>query len=77
MVLSEKEWLEFEAIMRGKAKSRCYCGHTGEGRNSQHGDFYADGQGDCRVNGCACARFKWKEWMPRTLKALRGFKNWQ
>lgn len=48
-------------------KSRCKCGHTGDGGNSQHGGLL--GHGSC--NGptaktgvpCPCTKFSWHVWL--------------
>ena len=49
-------------------KSFCFCGHTGDGENSQHADeicmgFREFGSGKCLVKGCDCTRFTWKGWI--------------
>ena len=43
-----------------KPKSMCYCGHTGDGANSQHGGLM--GHGPCLE--CDCIQFTWKGWLP-------------
>jgi hypothetical protein len=42
--------------------SVCFCGHTGEGKRSQHANepFFSFGSGKCLVKGCDCTRFTWK-----------------
>jgi len=43
--------------------SVCYCKHTGDGKDSQHTDTdYSYGHGSCKVDGCYCERFMWKDW---------------
>lgn len=39
-------------------KSKCYCGHTGDGPGSQHDDEITPGHGKCKE--CACTQFSWK-----------------
>ena len=41
-----------------EAKSWCYCGHYGDGINSQHAGV--NGHGACQVEGCDCGQFTWK-----------------
>lgn len=51
---------------RKQPKSRCTCGHTGDGPMSQHKDGapgIIEGHGYCFVNGCGCPKFTWKEWL--------------
>lgn len=46
-------------------RSRCRCGHTGDGPNSEH--FGTDtsfgplnnGHGVCKIQGCRCIQFTW------------------
>lgn len=48
-----------------RPKALCYCGHTGDGPNSQHaerqmpdGESVRDnGHGKCTVEGCGCPIF--------------------
>ncbi len=58
------------------ARSRCTCGHTGDGPHSQHFDTpFAKGHGECRL--CDCQKFTWKnwtrygEWLARLIKRER------
>jgi len=55
-------------------KSRCTCGHTGDGAHSEHAATVADGHGRCLVPGCACAKFSWYAYLPQFEAALRGAK---
>lgn len=41
--------------------SVCTCGHTGDGRNSQHYDTVALGHGACKI--CTCKKFTWSRWI--------------
>lgn len=45
-------------------KSVCKCGHTGDGKDSNHGSmgYWADGHGACHVPHCACVKFTWVGW---------------
>ena len=43
-------------------KSICSCGHTGDGRYTQHKDRIAAGHGACKVKGCECKQFTWVKW---------------
>lgn len=43
-----------------KPKSRCYCGHLGDGPDSHHGGI--NGHGRCLVSGCGCIQFTWEKW---------------
>ena len=53
-----------------KPKSICTCGHTGDGEDSQHegqvvGPLHLNnGHGSCKVKGCDCQQFTWKEFLP-------------
>lgn len=60
--------------------ARCECGHTGDGRGSQHENkdnnyddddtiFY--GTGPC--NSCLCTRFEHKEYLPKYMKVSKEF----
>ena len=40
-----------------QSKSRCTCGHTGDGENSDHKDLVIPGHGCCKL--CGCPRFRW------------------
>lgn len=52
-------------------KSKCRCGHTGDGGNSQHGnDLFSLGHGRCHHPGCVCKRFTWSNWLPAAKKEL-------
>lgn len=44
-------------------KSRCICGHTGDGANSDHKDMLNPGHGACRI--CKCPKFVWVEFFVR------------
>ena len=48
--------------------SLCKCGHTGDGANSQHGDFYQKGHGECTL--CLCSHFHWVGWTPEVENLL-------
>lgn len=39
-------------------KSWCYCGHTGDGPNSEHAGW--NGHGRCYYHNCDCEQFTWK-----------------
>jgi hypothetical protein len=45
------------------ARSRCYCGHTGDGNPSQH--YGLVGHGPCSLPGCECKKFTWKEFIEK------------
>ena len=49
-------------------KSFCYCGHTGDGAESEHGGL--NGHGACHL--CDCPQFTWKEWTPLFEQFLRA-----
>jgi hypothetical protein len=51
------------------AKSRCACGHTGDGEHSQHAG--ANGHGHCER--CECSSFTWAGFLP-TFEAWLGEK---
>lgn len=38
-------------------KSKCGCGHTGDGSGSQHEDTFQGGHGKCKM--CECPKFSW------------------
>ena len=42
-------------------RSRCTCGHVGDGPNSQHLGLM--GHGACSVKGCDCQKFTWSEFL--------------
>lgn len=44
-------------------KSWCYCGHLGDGLNSQHAGI--NGHGRCEFNSCDCDQFTWKRFTNR------------
>lgn len=48
-------------------RSRCICGHTGDGAHSEHSDFIttqrAPGHGHCTVDGCMCFQFSWRNFL--------------
>ena len=54
-------------------RSICKCGHTGDGRNSQH-DICArvEGAGMCKVKGCDCSRFTWKNFIDKFVEHMKG-----
>ena len=57
-------------------KSICTCGHTGDGGNSEHddaalGSLGAPGHGKCKVPGCTCQHFQWKEWTEKAKDELQ------
>lgn len=58
-------------------KSLCTCGHTGDGDGSQHMDvgITGDGQGKCKVNGCNCQRFTWKQFTKKYENFLESGKG--
>ena len=49
--------------------SRCICGHTGDGSDSDHDGII--GHGACTVVGCGCRKFTWKEFLP-TFEEMMG-----
>lgn len=55
-------------------KSVCYCGHTGDGANSQHDTAprSGEGHGECTVATCGCTRFTWKNITPEFAAFLKG-----
>lgn len=59
-----QEWSKYNP------KSVCYCGHTGDGGQSQHADNFQHGHGSCLVRGCDCKQFTWAGWTDKTKKAL-------
>ena len=42
-------------------RSRCTCGHTGDGPHSQH--YGIIGHGACAVKDCECTKFTWSEFL--------------
>lgn len=55
---------ERERQLRSGPKSKCECGHTGDGPESQHlGIAPRAGHGACTVDGCGCERFRWAGWL--------------
>jgi hypothetical protein len=60
---------------RVNPKSICTCGHTGDGGNSEHEDSAAiaelQGHGKCKVPGCTCQHFQWKEWTEKAKDELQ------
>lgn len=62
--------------MKDKGKSICMCGHTGDGKDSQHGDPRVgkafipglEGHGACRVRRCPCAKFTWAKFVVPPVK---------
>jgi hypothetical protein len=48
-------------------KSRCYCGHTGDGHLGDHAGW--NGHGQCLAIGCDCVQFTWKCWLDDAGKA--------
>jgi hypothetical protein len=56
-----------------KPKSICKCGHTGDGPKSKHEDLRAeDGAGKCKVKGCDCDRFTWKNFTESFAEYIKG-----
>jgi len=45
-----------------KGKSKCTCGHLGDGAPSDHLDHLQAGHGPCTVQGCECQQFSWAAW---------------
>lgn len=51
-------------------RSKCTCGHTGDGPCSEHatrienGTVLDTGHGSCMVEGCDCQQFTWAEFLP-------------
>jgi hypothetical protein len=43
-------------------KSKCRCGHTGDGANGQHEHSIQYGHGACKEPGCDCGQFRWAGW---------------
>jgi hypothetical protein len=60
-----------EAAAHAKAdpKSRCRCGHTGDGPGSQHDGGVVAGHGSC-LECAACVKFTWAQWTPEYAAAL-------
>ena len=54
---------QFENQYFDEPKSWCYCGHLGDGLNSQHSGI--NGHGRCEANGCDCEQFTWKRFTNR------------
>lgn len=50
----------------GTAKSKCECGHSGDGSGSQHAEseFGTRGHGPCMMGDCKCTKFVWDGWLP-------------
>jgi hypothetical protein len=57
------------AAWRGP-KSRCRCGHSGDGTNSAHLGLF--GHGRCDIAGCDCSKFSWAAYLPAFNTALLG-----
>jgi hypothetical protein len=41
-------------------KSKCTCGHMGDGTHSSHCGIM--GHGACTIYGCPCKQFTWDSW---------------
>ena len=59
--------------------SVCACGHTGDGRGSQHDAAYAvgvieGGHGACLATGCTCRCFTWAGFTPEFEETLKSAK---
>jgi hypothetical protein len=55
------------------ARAICACEHDGDGQNSRHEADPVTGEaghGKCKVRGCKCRRFTWKEWTRQFLIAI-------
>ena len=55
------------------SKSVCTCGHTGDGRWSQHTGrptMVQNGHGRCLEPGCKCGQFTWGKWTGAFQDAL-------
>jgi len=50
-------------------KSKCSCGHTGDGGGSQHEDTVQAGHGKCRM--CNCQKFTWVEFLPGAVEEIK------
>lgn len=57
-------------------KSRCTCGHSGDGPDSEHRTtdpthcVQFEGKGACTVAGCKCKQFTWISWLPEFERHL-------
>lgn len=45
-------------------RSRCTCGHVGDGPESNHRDGFQAGHGACIIEGCDCRKFTWDHFLP-------------
>ena len=52
--------------------SLCRCGHTGDGRHSEHAQ---DGTGICLAPFCKCIHFHWTAFTPDFEAALKQQEN--
>jgi hypothetical protein len=52
-------------------KSVCYCGHTGDGNNSDHANTLSFGHGPCLVIGCLCSQFTWADWTTAAKEIIK------
>ena len=66
----EEQWRPLQELLKGKPKSICTCGHTGDGPNSQHADRYGIGHGACTVEGCNCKQFTWDRFIEEEKDVL-------
>lgn len=53
-----------------KPKSLCRCGHTGDGKQSEHVDGAQPGHGACLE--CACEKFTWKTFTADFQAYMKG-----
>jgi len=67
------EWEELRILWKGRPKSICTCGHTGDGPNSQHADRYGLGHGACKVEGCNCKQFTWDKFIEKGKDVLSHY----
>lgn len=44
------------------AKSKCTCGHLGDGIGSEHFNTMQPGHGMCVARNCDCTKFSWNGW---------------
>lgn len=63
-----KDYKIIQEFSQKNPMSICSCGHTGDGRNSDHQDFFQSGHGKC--NKCNCEQFTWVGWTSEAKKVL-------
>lgn len=59
-------------------KSRCECGHLGDGPNGQHMNSLesgAPGHGPCVVEECECMKFTWADFLPSYRRYMKAYRK--